>query len=118
MEKETKISKIIDKDSYDELIGIYKEVKNNKQRYALDDFIRVKSFFNKMISRQHEIDKEGRKVWATPKEYFDNRFNYIRRFCGNQFKTRKEMLIEYFIDDKNIEYTYGYNPKEDYGKIL
>lgn len=108
MNKKTRLAKILDKESYSDIIRLYCCAKTNSQ-ISREDFIIFKSFLAKMIDAQTEKWLGTKSRWQTPHEFFQ---------C--MLETRTEIEVIEFIT-KYIKYNiklFGFDLKKDYGFVI
>ena len=111
MKKKTRISKMVDRKSYEEVMNVYNQVKRNKDKYTLNDLIRIKSFLGKMISVQKERYEDGTQRWRTP-------FDYLKEFEGNNYERKVKLLLHNRGVFLNMEGAFNYVDEIDFGKLL
>lgn len=131
MEKDTRISKLLDNNSYVAVMALYNAAKRNKAKYSLEDLVLIKSFLVKMINVQTETydgDIRGIPIreftyrkWSTPFEYLENRAHYACEIFYNSRSTEvQERLLDYFLrpNGENTSYVFNFDKKKDYGKLI
>lgn len=135
MDKNVRLKKYLDKESYEICIGFYKLFKANKDYFTLDEFIKYKSFVRKMTECQNEVflndgDKDPKEIWLSPKRFFDFVGQEYLRFIGIKYDKdgndyiNKEFLkyfFTHFFDKTSDGHEYGaytYDKNKDFGKLF
>lgn len=102
MNKKTRLAKILDKESYSDVIHLYCCAKTSSQ-ISREDLIIFKSFLAKMIDVQ-------------TKEYFNTPHNYFQRIRRNRSDIELvKNLISYI---KNGIRPFNFDFKKDYGFLI
>lgn len=101
MNKKTRLTKILDKKSYSDVIHLYCCAKTNSQ-ISREDFIIFKSFLAKMIDAQTE------PTWKTPHEFFQ----------GMRDRTEIEIIKNLISYVKNGVKPFNFDFKKDYGFLI
>jgi len=110
MNKKTRLTKILDKESYSDVIHLYCCAKTSSQ-ISREDFIIFKSFLAKMIDVQTEKDLTVgmERRWKTPHDYFK-----VMRGNRSDIELIKN-LISYV---KNGVRPFNFDFKKDYGFLI
>ena len=120
MEKEIRLKKMVDEESYAIFISLYKEFRANP-KYSRSDFILLKSFLAKIVYAQNEYEEDwgtpcsqyacgAHKRWATPVDYF-SRMN----ITTNNFTP---LLNTLRLLKKADLASFGFNYQKDLGLLL
>lgn len=120
MEKEIRLKKMVDEESYAILISLYKEFRTNP-KYSKSDFILLKSFLAKIVYAQNEYADDwgtpcsqyacsAHKRWATPVQYFSRMYITINNITP--------LLNTLNLLKKGVFAPFGFNYQKDLGLLL
>ena len=91
--KEVRLQRIVDEDTFNKIIDIYKEA---KETHNIDIILAVKSFITRIIEAQDEFellsDGKYHNIWVTPKEYVNN---VICNHKGNNYPSGVFTALNY-----------------------
>lgn len=135
MDKNVRLKKYLDKESYEICIGFYKLFKANKDYFTLDEFIKYKSFVRKMTECQNEVflndgDKDPKEIWLSPKQFFDFVSQEYLGFLGIKYDDDgndciNKKFLKFFLTycftktlDGDEYGPYAYIKNGDFGKLF
>ena len=112
--RKTRLHNMVDECSAEDILNMYRFAKRNMD---IGSFIKLRSFFTRMVEAQTELDDyDGSPKWVTPHEYFSSLVG-ISACRGKLSLTNCEKAIESLLDVFS-QGCFGYKKNEDYGKTL